>query len=419
MLRAIYHGEDKDHRITSIKLTEDQWRLLQQETNPKGKKDKSYKKVLSSPITNNPLHLQTSKNGLRYFALYRRTPEDMEGYGEPETWHHIEIKDAIVRAATALGYKAMPEITRGEALSKTRTDVEPTDHSWIADVLIQRPNHDRPLAIEVQWSRQTTAEFKRRQDRYEKDGVDCIWLYRYADVNTTNISKNQKTGELLDHNGVPIFKLYEKTMNRQHYAWMPWNRKGTIREWTTLVLNENICTHQPLTPTQILGDTMKIIWANDYDQCKKRFLYGSNDYPAIHAEGLTEGETLNFFLTPCGDCGTEQWTWTRASKQGEPLPNSEITVTDSKPEDSLADVRTVDQPFDKTGETHTDAYTMRTTYHCNGLHCCDCGAPLDININIVNRQIVKPEMEGRWLFDFRKRDRRDWSPEKLGLMSAL
>lgn len=419
MLRAIYHGKDRDHRITSINLTDEQWLFLQQETNPKGKTNKSYKGILTSPLTGSPVHLQTSRNGLRYFALYRRTPADMEGYGEPETWHHIEIKDALVRTARELGYKAMPEVSRGEALSKTRDDVSATDRSWIADVLIQRPGK-RLLAIEVQWSRQTTAEFKRRQDRYEQDDVDCIWLYRYVDVNTDHIRANKKTGELLDHNGVPIFKLHERTQNKQHYTWMPWNRKGTIHDWLTLVLNENITAHSPMRPEKALGtNTVWVAWGGERDGWNKRFLYNSGDYPAIHADTPDRDDILNFFRMECPHCTANQWTWTRINKKGEPLPSREVTVSDSKPDDLLANVRTVEQPTIKTAVNRPQPHETNTTYRSNEFYCCRCGEQLNLLFTVINIADIELAKEGRWYFDFTRRWKGDWSPVELGLQRWL
>ena len=419
MLRAIYHGKEKDHKITSINLTDEQWLFLQQATNPKGKTDKSYKGILTSPLTGKPVHLQTSRNGLRYFALYRHTPADMEGYGEPETWHHVEIKDAIVRAARALGYKALPEVSRGEALSKTRDDVSATDHSWIADVLIQRPGK-RLLAIEVQWSKQTTAEFKRRQDRYEQDDVDCIWLYRYADVNTDHISMNKKTGELLDNNGVPIFKLYEKTQNKQHYTWMPWNRKGTIHDWLTLILNEDLCTHSPRRPEQALEENRaRVAWGGGPVTYTKRFLYTSGDYPAIHADAPDSDDILNFFRIECPHCSTNHWTWTRINKQGKPLPSREVTVTDAKPDDLLAAIQTREQYAERTNISHPRPHETDTTYLNHEFCCCHCGEPLPLTFTILNTNCFKPAIEGRWCFDFTRRWKGDWSPVELGLQRWL
>lgn len=419
MLRAIYHGKEKDHKITSINLTDEQWLFLQQETNPKGKTDKSYKGILTSPLTGNPVHLQTSRNGLRYFALYRRTPADMEGYGEPETWHHVEIKDAIVRTAKSLGYKALPEVSRGEALSKTRDDVSATDHSWIADVLIQRPGK-RLLAIEVQWSKQTTAEFKRRQDRYEQDDVDCIWLYLYADVNTDHISMNKKTGELLDDNGAPIFKLYEKTQNKQHYTWMPWNRKGTIHDWLTLILNEDLCTHSPRRPEQTLEENRaRVAWGGGPTTYTKRFLYTSGDYPAIHADAPDRDDILNFFRIECPHCSTNQWTWTRINKQGKPLPSREVTVTDAKPDDLLAAIQTREQYAERTSISHPRPHETDTTYLSHEFCCCHCGEPLPLTFTVLNTNCFKPAIEGRWCFDFTRRWKGDWSPVELGLQRWL
>jgi competence protein CoiA len=53
------------------------------------------------------------------------------------------------------------------------------DRSWIADVMVTKGTET--WALEIQFSRQDAAEFRRRQERYEAEGIRCFWLV--AEVN--------------------------------------------------------------------------------------------------------------------------------------------------------------------------------------------------------------------------------------------
>lgn len=78
-----------------------------------------------------------------------------------ESPQHLEAKQVINRVACADGWTSTIE-HRAE------------DGTWIADVFAERDG--RRIAMEVQWSPQNSAEFKRRQDRYDAARVGCLWF---------------------------------------------------------------------------------------------------------------------------------------------------------------------------------------------------------------------------------------------------
>lgn len=109
-----------------------------------------------------PCYPRVSKLGLRHFA--HRRGVDAPALTAPETPEHLLAKTLIVQAAARLGWDA-------------QTEVPAEDGSWVADTLLTKEG--RRIAIEVQWSRQSPGEYQRRQERYEAEGIECIWLHRH------------------------------------------------------------------------------------------------------------------------------------------------------------------------------------------------------------------------------------------------
>ncbi|MDQ0733239.1 hypothetical protein QFZ57_004098 [Arthrobacter sp. B1I2] len=102
---------------------------------------------------------RTSRRGLRHFAHKAGVQ-----CGLVDCWNespqHRMLKTLIAQAARDAGWHVNVEwSTEGRA--------------WTADVLAERDG--RRLALEVQWSRQDAGDFRRRQDRYAADGVECFW----------------------------------------------------------------------------------------------------------------------------------------------------------------------------------------------------------------------------------------------------
>ena len=101
-----------------------------------------------------------SSLGLRFFALHPGTDCRLHETG-PETRKHHAAKAALADAARRAGWQAHIEYV------SDRRD-------WIADVLIIKGS--KRIALEVQWSPQTSEEFARRTQRYERAGVACRWF---------------------------------------------------------------------------------------------------------------------------------------------------------------------------------------------------------------------------------------------------
>jgi hypothetical protein len=92
--------------------------------------------------------------------------------GGDESQQHYRAKAIVAETARRLGWTATVE---------RRSD----DGTWIADVLLEHSSLQKPVAVEIQWSRQSNAEFHRRQDRYTEAGVDCFWIV--GEVNSVNV----------------------------------------------------------------------------------------------------------------------------------------------------------------------------------------------------------------------------------------
>ncbi|BDZ52740.1 hypothetical protein GCM10025867_49810 (plasmid) [Frondihabitans sucicola] len=106
----------------------------------------------------------TSKLGLRHFHHERLADCDVDH--RPESAEHLRTKAAIMLAARSAGWTARDEVPDG------------SERNWVADVLVEKGG--RRIAFEVQWSRQTPAEYLRRTERYAADGVETIWFAAHA-----------------------------------------------------------------------------------------------------------------------------------------------------------------------------------------------------------------------------------------------
>lgn len=104
---------------------------------------------------------ENKTTGTRFF---RHPP----GAKMPSRWCHVSeseehqrVKQEVVNLCVAAGWDARPEVI--------------AEHEeWRADVLAEKDG--RKIAIEVQFSKQTPAEYRMRTDRYREDGVECLWL---------------------------------------------------------------------------------------------------------------------------------------------------------------------------------------------------------------------------------------------------
>jgi competence protein CoiA len=128
--------------------------------------------------------MKTSVAGLHFFAHKSRGPCQ----SAPETEAHLALKTLAAQAARRAGWTCSTEAS----------GTTPSGEKWTADVLAQKGQ--AKVAIEIQWSGQTNEESRYRQDRYDKSGVRCLWLFRRRgftaskDFPATRISGDIATG---------------------------------------------------------------------------------------------------------------------------------------------------------------------------------------------------------------------------------
>lgn len=101
-----------------------------------------------------------TRQGTKFFAHHPNA--DKTGHeGHEETADHLDAKALIAEAAEGLGWT-------------TTIEYAGPNREWIADVLVERDGER--IALEVQWSAQSSADFARRQARYANAGIKCFWF---------------------------------------------------------------------------------------------------------------------------------------------------------------------------------------------------------------------------------------------------
>jgi hypothetical protein len=140
-------------RVVSSLLTSEQWAALKEDVRAK-------RRAITLPC-GFAGHAKTSKLGTTYFA---HNPGG-DGCSAGETAQHLLAKAAIVDAALAAGWQAEPEVA---------------GDGWVADVMATRGSVR--VVFEVQWSRQSLADYEFRQKRYREAGVaSTAWFARHTD----------------------------------------------------------------------------------------------------------------------------------------------------------------------------------------------------------------------------------------------
>lgn len=137
-------------RLEAWAITADEWTALKS----------SYRQLELTMTCGQGGVPKTSPRGKQFFA-HKPNAHCQLHDGGPETPEHLAAKAVIAAAARAAGWSATVEYAA-------------PDRSWIADVLVERGS--RRVAIEVQWSPQTEADFQHRQTRYTDAGLECFWL---------------------------------------------------------------------------------------------------------------------------------------------------------------------------------------------------------------------------------------------------
>jgi competence protein CoiA len=137
---------------------EGEWQMLREAN--------SRQEQLTMPCCGSSVTLRKSKLGTRHFA-HRRVGTCVT---KPESAEHLLAKMIIAQSAKRQGWTATTEHAGQTAEGE----------SWVADVLV-RKHGMKPLAFEVQWTRQTDDETQARQDRYRKSDVRALWLLRQHD----------------------------------------------------------------------------------------------------------------------------------------------------------------------------------------------------------------------------------------------
>lgn len=112
----------------------------------------------SMPCCGAPAILKTSPNGLGFFAHHSD-----ECSTAPETVWHLFAKEALVKELIKNAVQAKDEVSGGFGSNK-----------WKADVYFE--HHNRKIVFEVQHSYQHLREYFKRQEKYQKSGIECYWV---------------------------------------------------------------------------------------------------------------------------------------------------------------------------------------------------------------------------------------------------
>lgn len=110
------------------------------------------------PCCEAPAVLKTSPNGHHFFAHYTD-----ECTSAPETIWHLNAKQLVAAHLRSRGIECQPE-----------QPGRPSGGTWIADIFFTYDG--RQIALELQHSYQSLADYRKRQVRYHESAVECFWL---------------------------------------------------------------------------------------------------------------------------------------------------------------------------------------------------------------------------------------------------
>lgn len=168
--------------VISLLMSDEQW----SQAKAVGKQDEERLLVGYSRL---PGFARTSSLGLRHFAHRKGYAPDYEW---SESAEHLSLKAELVRAIAEQGWNVDTEVPSGP------------EREWIADVLAEQDG--QRIAFEVQWSKQSAAEYVRRTQRYADAGIECVWFVRHL----PNLEGKDLTQAQLDaYSRIPIFELQD------------------------------------------------------------------------------------------------------------------------------------------------------------------------------------------------------------------
>lgn len=175
-----------DEIIYSFKLNNNEWASIKSHY-----KDRNLKMTCCDTLA----IPKTSKLGIPFFAHKNKGECSSAG----ETKEHIMAKYIVASVLHKLGWNVDIEVN----------GVTPSGKEWIADIFGTKDK--AKIAIEIQWSPQTIARTRERQEIYAESGIRCAWLMRCR--------KNQKDAyrDYKDDLTLPVFGFYLNDSNDVFY----------------------------------------------------------------------------------------------------------------------------------------------------------------------------------------------------------
>ncbi len=157
--------------VISVDMTDEEWNELK-------KIVLSHKNTIELPCCGSLANPRVSKLKTKHFVHKAKTPSCN---WKPESAEHLWVKEIIFKTCKEEGWYVEPEYSFND---------------WAADVFATDGNVK--IAFEVQWSRQTEEETRRRQQNYKKDNIKGVWLFRH--IPESLIAKRE----------IPAFSLAKK-----------------------------------------------------------------------------------------------------------------------------------------------------------------------------------------------------------------
>lgn len=203
-----FRGEEE---IYSFEMESNEWWERLREENAKTK-------ILRMTCCGAAVVLKTSPLGTKYFAHARKGPCKTA----PETAEHLLAKKTIIEGLSRTDWAAKPE-QDGET---------PSGEKWTADVLASK--EALKVAFEVQWSRQTGDETRRRQGRYNAAKVRGLWLFRQDDF---PFGKDVPAFKIMFDEKSQIFTVVIPSAAYKYTRYMPPNTNHWVRYFQVIELS--------------------------------------------------------------------------------------------------------------------------------------------------------------------------------------